>query len=1297
MASSKQTNGKNSQTLAGKYHAKGLTTIKSNVVSSKPASTTAKIPETPSNEEFVDEGTSTNFKVFQQISGLPNDVPVTIMNSEFLPIYQGDELNDIGKILNVKEQAKLLTAKNAITLMTSVPDVEKYIDENVKKINELTDLGEGLIEDLLSKIIEVNRNISVRRNVRYPESSLFILGTSKGAKRSVGQSAALKGATSSAASESFESIADYLEKKNFQKDDIAGFTATKLWLQALVELKFTLTMASVGVSNSKLTQRSSFSDIDKDPNLISVSVGELPKGDYGKTGTFWLNNRIKSPVPTAAILSQFDMDVYLSSIVVPFMTMLRGVGSNAAYDDQKSLFVSHPYNGSAAPGLAITPTAANGFYATNIAILSNILQREKEYGKLIKNYANTLSNDYGFTPTANGSNVAIWDYLVGRFTDNAQDFVENPIGNGRSLTSLSNAYYPAPDNERYKVLTFEDEQPNPNEKGVTPGVSYYIDSSLSTIDGISFNTERLKQLRQKLNYSLQTCNIIEDFINLDTSLKSDTFLPRKIANRLSAVVNIYNYCFLQQDNGDIVFDRFKIKDLSDEDNRIRFFAMAAKNIIEGFSSSNTSCLQMIVHLYTMCVIFSEASAESQTLVSSNENYVNAVKGFIDQLWRNNFAGSNPDKSKYNRSTYLYGLFEKTILNFTEMESFFLNRDTFWIEFMKLFKEEYDEFKSDAATNYSGIDKHVYMFMHVVNMLYVIASMTPEVLYPCMKKIDVGSTSNGSVATAQLVEQETGQQIPAEIEDAFVSCHFYAISSYNTTFFPTITYSEWYKVNKEKNTITAKNLVQSVDLMRDEMLEILHEVKLIKYFISNAKTPIDELIQLLEKNFTSYLQKVFPLFASNNELTQRQKDALFNMSLAQEQLSMAKYVLSEVDDRIAENDAESKLASFPSFFDFPKNFGKFLPLNDAQLLSFTTLSTYFKSNEFQKTKGGNKRILSVGIPPKMTKKLLSFVPKSTADAILSNIVRFRIWKVDLLNPILKFLPQSYLFELNRFPTRSAANWNFDAFAKDADILQVPTKYLTINEMQVHKSYADAFISHGNLIDTQKKLEIYSNHAKSYLLEEYIKWFTDVDVDETRYYNYEPMKQTIQLIESSYGNFTKAVSAVNKPTGKVNAKFIDPVSGQTYSIPTQANNQEYSSNALKGSKNSSEENKKVFDLDMTETMMSYLSHETLLMPYESIANRCVYPKKFDRTFSIIFDPDDFIVDVTDIRKGNDQEMKNAIDKLINEKFLVSNAPAISGYQQSNLYRTKEQTQNDVYMNEYFVTVEPYIGSNKLINIL
>ena len=71
------------------------------------------------------------------------------------------------------------------------------------------------------------------------------------------------------------------------------------------------------------------------------------------------------------------------------------------------------------------------------------------------------------------------------------------------------------------------------------------------------------------------------------------------------------------------------------------------------------------------------------------------------------------------------------------------------------------------------------------------------------------------------------------------------------------------------------------------------------------------------------------------------------------------------------------------------------------------------------------------------------------------------------------------------------------------------------------------------------------------------------------------------------------------------------------------------------------------------------------------RASYPKKFDRCFSVIFDPDDFIVDESHSDSSTlDIMKKNGI---------------ITGKQTA--YRHRDTSPGDVSFDQYFTTVEPF----------
>ena len=103
-----------------------------------------------------------------------------------------------------------------------------------------------------------------------------------------------------------------------------------------------------------------------------------------------------------------------------------------------------------------------------------------------------------------------------------------------------------------------------------------------------------------------------------------------------------------------------------------------------------------------------------------------------------------------------------------------------------------------------------------------------------------------------------------------------------------------------------------------------------------------------------------------------------------------------------------------------------------------------------------------------------------------------------------------------------------------------------------------------------------------------------------------------------------------------------------------------------------------LDLTDSMRSYFLRETLMHDTSVHKRRASYPKKFDRCFSIIFDPDDFIVDDSQSDSSTLAVMKqNGI--IIGGNFDSSNKKIA--------YRHRDTSPGDVSFDQYFTTVEPF----------
>jgi len=356
-----------------------------------------------------------------------------------------------------------------------------------------------------------------------------------------------------------------------------------------------------------------------------------------------------------------------------------------------------------------------------------------------------------------------------------------------------------------------------------------------------------------------------------------------------------------------------------------------------------------------------------------------------------------------------------------------------------------------------------------------------------------------------------------------------------------------------------------------------------------------------------------------------------------------------------------------------------------------LSPYFKSQEFQNVKGNNKLIMSVGIPHKLLSSLLSTTSSATSRSsrrTKDSVVRLKIYKIDRLHPDVVYLPKSYLFEMNRFPTRVLSNWNYDAFSKSTDnILTVPTKVYHDYSFSVDRDFSAAFLNKDyDVLSADNKLEIYSNHTKSFLAEEYLKWFTDCNFDETRYSNYAQLTKTLENITSQYLTY---ISIIGKTAGTVTSgspagvvgTFLDPTSGLLLDIPL-------SNSKSSSSQNSSDITSKKPVLSLDKTLQSFFASETLLLDTDTHERRAVYPKKFDRVFNVILDPDDFVVDESTLPSAAEAETNRATLVSLETLGIIRVNP--DGTKNNNgtpTHTHRDTVKEDISLDEYFVTVEPY----------
>ena len=486
---------------------------------------------------------------------------------------------------------------------------------------------------------------------------------------------------------------------------------------------------------------------------------------------------------------------------------------------------------------------------------------------------------------------------------------------------------------------------------------------------------------------------------------------------------------------------------------------------------------------------------------------------------------------------------------------------------------------------------------------------------------------------------------------------------------------------ENLTYSSKYMNSAMALCHSEQKSLLNKIAYAVKYLNSIRKTFDNLIQKTDSDLKPFLKRREELLMSDDGISKNpaatvqlpllQKNdidnptlaALLSNSLSEEQLKLTKYMLSEIKDRLSDDsDIREKLKSAAALTNMPANMAKMTPINDVSLISHSALGYYFKFNKFNSNNAINGKILGVGIPHSLVKRVTGKVSSFSSNDANKNIIKMKLYKVDFVNPKIVYKPQEFLFDANLFPTKTLKNWQIEHFINDDNdylgVGDIPLKYFNEKTMQVEliksrstNHFEKYYKQAGLTIDEYK--EMYNNHAISYLLDEYVKWFTDADFSETRYSKYNNVAKYSSNAFQAYDTFI-----ASNPT----------TTAETVNSENSEQKQTQISKNIKWDK--------ISFADLADSVKLYFYNETFLLNVDQIKRNLLYPKKFDRVFNLFFDPDDFVVDTA---LTNKDKLKALIDAgVIVEKKLNDN---------TKRYVHRNTKQNDPQFEEYFVTIEPF----------
>jgi hypothetical protein len=435
-----------------------------------------------------------------------------------------------------------------------------------------------------------------------------------------------------------------------------------------------------------------------------------------------------------------------------------------------------------------------------------------------------------------------------------------------------------------------------------------------------------------------------------------------------------------------------------------------------------------------------------------------------------------------------------------------------------------------------------------------------------------------------------------------------------------------------------------------------------------------------------------------------------------------------------------------------NAGKTLGSTDIKSQMRHAFNATFSDNRFTSGRGGNKRILTVGVPLGFTEKLKARTEIGAGTSLAvpnkqTDVVAVNVYKQDMLYEDIVFKPQVFLFEMSRFPVRNGRfilhGGDFISFEQVVDAfptrdltqdvsdggdvltytptrlqsLPVPVtdlfkgKYLsTIDVREAFDSDDYAFLT-----DTNKR-DILRNTVMSLMLEIYIMAMTGINVADNRFYIDRVSAQEgivdpglVQTImETTFSHIAEELSlgtsAVRRVDSDQQVSLFSSVQNPG-DVPRQKNetDQQYiqrvkTLNLAQLNSMFKPEHQELV-IEQLKTIKGYTRMLIDAARPESLMRSIMSPRKFDRVFNVIIDPDDFVIDYDETNSTTQgqtafEQLRNSgalVDARTYEYALRYGDPPVhsSNFQnQRNYYmRRRDKKEGDTTFEKYFITVSTF----------
>jgi hypothetical protein len=423
-----------------------------------------------------------------------------------------------------------------------------------------------------------------------------------------------------------------------------------------------------------------------------------------------------------------------------------------------------------------------------------------------------------------------------------------------------------------------------------------------------------------------------------------------------------------------------------------------------------------------------------------------------------------------------------------------------------------------------------------------------------------------------------------------------------------------------------------------------------------KTAVDNIQKVVSDNATNELMSKLKTIMNDKGIT---------MLLDVQQVMMMFTTLSNMRKQMALNTTED-------FVVYDKTLTS--ELFNASLL-------YYMSQAHSST-STNYKVFSVGIPQGFSKRLRNIIKKSKKGITSfaekqSDVIRISVHKIDVDNNDIIFNHIEMLFELSRFILDDDANYEKLLGSKLTldNIVNnfVTTDYNNVDTINGQSSVFNDINSNPqyDFLSIDQKKELINNHVKSYYLENYVRLLTGVPVLE-RELLVDTSVAVTKNIDANVANVM--IDALASKVMKRNIKDAATSLGNVGIVE-----RETVDTAQIESDTRELITRKQYDAlsQFIDTIDDLSKMKTSLSDFNTLTDKLLMPKMFDRIFFVLLSSDDFTIDYqttvsTPAGKAAFENLQRSdrIETTVNGQYKM---------------KARKKDENAFLFEKYFVTID------------